>query len=462
MRLPGRRDLLRAGRGDLVSAIARAGGFAAVAAQLRLRGVRKPPGYWGDPAILEQCAPPRAHAAARVCRAPEPRRARARRELREFVASHWSEHRDADAGNVPYYYNDISGEVLWDAPRCLRAARRRERALAAGGGGGGSGSSSSGEDTDDDAEAEDAPRVMPPQRALVAAGRWDLVQAVVAYGGSRAVAEELGWTAAPRWAGRHLASPDALEDELRRFCADAGEVGMMPTFAALRDAGRDDLASAVSRHGGAAAVAARLSLQLRRSPRGRWVAPAAGMLELRAFLRKRAPERAAKRTLPTRTELQVCTRRACAVACLLACTAGADAHAASGTTQAAGRPDLIYVLSRHGRAPLAKALRLAPQRRRGVKRPFAAAREFARALRLRSQAEWREYCRSGARPDDVPADPYHAYVDEGWQGWPDFLGSRARIPAGAVLPVDTPPRARVPQLDAFALARTSRAGAPSA
>jgi hypothetical protein len=55
LRLPARRELLRVGRADLVATIARAGGFAAVAAQLRLRGVRKPPGYWDDPDILEMC-----------------------------------------------------------------------------------------------------------------------------------------------------------------------------------------------------------------------------------------------------------------------------------------------------------------------------------------------------------------------------------------------------------------------
>jgi hypothetical protein len=79
-------------------------------------------------------------------------------------------------------------------------------------------------------------------------------------------------------------------------------------------------------------------------------------------------------------------------------------------------------MARHGRRPLAASLRLRRERERGAKRSFVDARAFARTLRLRSQAAWRAFCRSGARPADVPSDPYHAYADAGWAGWPDFLG----------------------------------------
>jgi hypothetical protein len=222
------------------------------------------------------------------------------------VSSHWSEHREdeEDASSTPYYYNDISGEVRWDAPRSLRYPD---------GGDDGASSSSDTDGGDEDGRSGgsggggegEAPRVMPPQRTLAAAGRWDLVQAVIAHGGSRQVASDLGWVPAPRWVGRHLTALDALADELRAFCADAGTPGDMPTYAALRGAGREDLAAAVARHGGGAAVAARLGLTLRRSPRGRWAARAAAVAELRAFIRKREPRAAARKCLPTRTELEV-------------------------------------------------------------------------------------------------------------------------------------------------------------
>ncbi|MGE0711194.1 MAG: hypothetical protein AB7N76_28970 [Planctomycetota bacterium] len=63
--------------------------------------------------------------------------------------------------------------------------------------------------------------------------------------------------------------------------------------------------------------------------------------------------------------------------------------------------------------------------------PFAEAREFARSLGLRNHRGWVAYCR-GERPDlpvrldGIPAGCDHAYRDEGWSGWGDFLGTGNR------------------------------------
>jgi hypothetical protein len=53
---------------------------------------------------------------------------------------------------------------------------------------------------------------------------------------------------------------------------------------------------------------------------------------------------------------------------------------------------------------------------------FEEARDFARGLGLKSAAQWREYCKSGRKPDDVPADPGRVYADDGWAGMGDWLG----------------------------------------
>ena len=45
----------------------------------------------------------------------------------------------------------------------------------------------------------------------------------------------------------------------------------------------------------------------------------------------------------------------------------------------------------------------------------------ARSLRLASQAEWRAWCKSGARPANVPANPDKAYVHDGWMGYTHWL-----------------------------------------
>ncbi len=73
------------------------------------------------------------------------------------------------------------------------------------------------------------------------------------------------------------------------------------------------------------------------------------------------------------------------------------------------------------------------RRRRGARprwefRPFRQAAAFVRSLGLRSQEQWREYCRGalrgrGRRPQDIPAAPDLVYRNEGWRNWGDWLGT---------------------------------------
>lgn len=56
-------------------------------------------------------------------------------------------------------------------------------------------------------------------------------------------------------------------------------------------------------------------------------------------------------------------------------------------------------------------------------RPFEEARAFARSLGLQSQAEWRAWAKSSARPADIPAFPQTACQGQGWAGWGDWLGT---------------------------------------
>jgi predicted helicase len=63
-------------------------------------------------------------------------------------------------------------------------------------------------------------------------------------------------------------------------------------------------------------------------------------------------------------------------------------------------------------------------RRRGVGwRPLRDARAYARGLGLRSAKEWRDYCKSGKKPADIPVKPYNVYATDGWSGWGDWLGT---------------------------------------
>lgn len=55
-------------------------------------------------------------------------------------------------------------------------------------------------------------------------------------------------------------------------------------------------------------------------------------------------------------------------------------------------------------------------------RPFNQARRFVQTLGIKSQGEWREYCKSGNKPEDIPYSPERVYKDN-WIGYADWLGT---------------------------------------
>ena len=55
--------------------------------------------------------------------------------------------------------------------------------------------------------------------------------------------------------------------------------------------------------------------------------------------------------------------------------------------------------------------------------PFEQARNFVRSVKLKTQDEWRTYCKSGHKPDDIPANPRGVYKDSGWISMRDWLGT---------------------------------------
>jgi len=56
-------------------------------------------------------------------------------------------------------------------------------------------------------------------------------------------------------------------------------------------------------------------------------------------------------------------------------------------------------------------------------RSFDDARKFVHTLELRGDYGWREYCKSGKKPDDIPSVPARVYKDKGWKGFGDWLGT---------------------------------------
>jgi hypothetical protein len=54
-------------------------------------------------------------------------------------------------------------------------------------------------------------------------------------------------------------------------------------------------------------------------------------------------------------------------------------------------------------------------------RPFAEAMGFVHTLKLKTQKQWFEYCKSGKKPDDIPANPAGVYRNN-WTNWGNWLG----------------------------------------
>ena len=57
-------------------------------------------------------------------------------------------------------------------------------------------------------------------------------------------------------------------------------------------------------------------------------------------------------------------------------------------------------------------------------RTFEEARDYVKTLGLKSQIEWKEWCKSDQKPHDIHFCPDEVYKEEGWLSWGDFLGYR--------------------------------------
>ena len=61
-------------------------------------------------------------------------------------------------------------------------------------------------------------------------------------------------------------------------------------------------------------------------------------------------------------------------------------------------------------------------------RDFESAREFTRKLGIKSKYDWKKYCESGNKPEDIPYSSDVIYKNKGWIGWGDFLGTGNKSP----------------------------------
>jgi len=55
---------------------------------------------------------------------------------------------------------------------------------------------------------------------------------------------------------------------------------------------------------------------------------------------------------------------------------------------------------------------------------FNDARKFVHLLNIKNTKDWLKYCKSGNKPDDIPAYPRQAYKNNGWISMGDWLGNK--------------------------------------
>lgn len=67
---------------------------------------------------------------------------------------------------------------------------------------------------------------------------------------------------------------------------------------------------------------------------------------------------------------------------------------------------------------------------------FENAKKIALGLKLKSNSEWRLYCKSGQRPKNIPCNPDRIYKQKGWINWTDWLGSNTKPNTNPLLKFD--------------------------
>ena len=58
-----------------------------------------------------------------------------------------------------------------------------------------------------------------------------------------------------------------------------------------------------------------------------------------------------------------------------------------------------------------------------IYKSFKDSRKYVRKIGIKSISEWRNYCKSGKKPSDIPAAVHSVYKNKGWVSWGDFFGT---------------------------------------
>lgn len=56
--------------------------------------------------------------------------------------------------------------------------------------------------------------------------------------------------------------------------------------------------------------------------------------------------------------------------------------------------------------------------------PYSEAKKIVQRYKLKSEKEWRNFCKSGLKPDNIPATPASTYRSSGWESMGEWLGTQ--------------------------------------
>jgi superfamily II DNA or RNA helicase/septum formation topological specificity factor MinE len=280
--MPTSAELKEAGRGDLVNAITKQGGYPAVAERLGLTNTKKRHGYWDDFANVES------EILAFIKKRGTPNLMPTHEELKKAdlssLAAAIQKH-----GGYPTVAERLGLELAytrkelgyWDDFTNLESeilAFIKEHGTVG---------------------------IMPTYEELKEAQLSSLAVAIAKHGGCQSVAEKLGLGLADaRKPLNYWKDFSNLKRELLAFIEKHGTLGVMPTDKKLIKAGRGDLPSVIRKHGGSQSVAERLGLTYAKKRTGYWDDFANLERELLAFIEKHGTPG----VMPTREEFKKASR----------------------------------------------------------------------------------------------------------------------------------------------------------
>ncbi|KAL2622883.1 hypothetical protein R1flu_003088 [Riccia fluitans] len=294
--MPTRRQLLSAGRHDLVEEIMAAGGFLSVAQALRLRSRRRPVGFWEDLRNLDA-------------------------EIEWFVSGCWVVQRSPETGE-DLYYNQVTNEYSRHRPSAGNVSNPVPVS----------------HDEDDIGTA-----VMPRQQHVLEAGRYDLHHAILMHGGYKLVAQELGRQPVPRGSTKQAVA------QIRRFMED-NSFSTIPSFEELKSFRRYDLVYSLRKLGGINSVAQMMELRPKRYGKGQWYSLDFAAAAVRSYMCNE---------LIVKQDLCKNSMDRCDLEDMVwdeAIKAGTLEIPSQEHVLKDGRSDLRYLLQKYGRKDLAKSL----------------------------------------------------------------------------------------------------------